>query len=175
MKRWILVTLLFITAACRDDLAAIPDAVVMSEDALGHFCQMNLAEHDGPKGQIHLEGHSNPIFFAQVRDTLAYLLEPEKTAPVAAVYVSNMSQAESWAEPGTDNWILADNAWFAIGSDAKGGMGAPEIVPFETEQDALAFITERGGDVVRLDEISAEMVLGAIDRVSSLSVSEERP
>ncbi|WP_409998019.1 nitrous oxide reductase accessory protein NosL, partial [Escherichia coli] len=25
----------------------------MTEEALGHYCQMNLTEHPGPKAQVH--------------------------------------------------------------------------------------------------------------------------
>ncbi len=86
-----------------------------------------------------------------------------------------MSRAPSWDEPGNDNWLLADAAWFTVGSDVAGGMGAPEIVPFETKQDALKFAAEHGGLVMRLDDIPAAAVLSAIDRVlSSLEQRDRR-
>jgi nitrous oxide reductase accessory protein NosL len=28
----------------------------MTEEAVGHFCQMELLEHPGPKAQAHLDG-----------------------------------------------------------------------------------------------------------------------
>ena len=60
-------------AACREDeVAALPDPVSMTDEALGYYCQMNLDEHPGPKAQVHLEGQPAPLFFAQVRDDTAY-------------------------------------------------------------------------------------------------------
>ena len=163
MKRTVLFTLLLL-AACKEDVASVtPDPVVMSDEALGHYCQMIIAEHEGPKAQIHLKGMPDPIFFGQVRDALAYLKEPERTAPVLAVYVSDMSDAQSWAVPGEDNWILAANAFFVVGSDARGGMGAPEIVPFGIREDAEAFARDRGGRVFTLPDIPEAAVLGAVE------------
>lgn len=163
MRKLLLIVALLVPA-CREDAAEnLPEAVAMTADTLGYYCQMNLAEHDGPKGQIHLDGLPDPIFFSQVRDTLAYLHEPERVAPVKAVYVSNMSRAESWQAPGADNWILASEAFFVVGGDAMGGMGAPELVPFEAEADARAFAEGHGGRVMRLDEVPPDAVLGAVE------------
>ena len=40
-------------------------AVALTPDAMGHFCQMNLLEHPGPKGQVHLEGlPGTPLYLA---------------------------------------------------------------------------------------------------------------
>ena len=150
-------------SACSEEKAELPPPVPLTEQALSHYCQMWVSEHGGPKAQIHLEGMPNPLFFAQVRDAVAYLRSSERDAPVTAVYVSNMSVAKSWDEPGQTNWIDAGSAKFVIGSDAKGGMGAPEVVPFGDEADASQFVADRGGKVATLDEIPDETVLGAVD------------
>ncbi|MDH5797358.1 MAG: nitrous oxide reductase accessory protein NosL [Paracoccaceae bacterium] len=175
MKRIILASFL-VLAACREDVAAvIPAPVEMTQDALGHYCQMIIAEHAGPKAQIHLKGTPEPIFFGQVRDALAYLKEPERTAPVLVVYVSDMSNAKSWTEPGEANWIDAQSAFFVVDSDARGGMGAPEVVPFGQEADAIVFAQEHGGAVARLDEIPEDAVLGAYDVQPSQPEGEGNP
>jgi len=164
MIRYALPLLLMLVASCRDDTtASVPPPVSMTEDALGYYCQMIVLDHEGPKAQIHLEGQDAPIFFSQVRDGLAYLKGPERTAPITAFYVSDMSNAQSWENPGNDNWIAAKDAYFVVGSDAVGGMGAPELVPFGKLEDAKTFAAKRGGKVVRLNEIPADAVLGAVD------------
>ncbi|WP_136656785.1 nitrous oxide reductase accessory protein NosL [Nitratireductor sp. XY-223] len=150
-------------AACSEEKAAAPDPVPLTEAALSHYCQMYVAEHGGPKAQIHLEGYPAPLFFAQVRDAIAYLRSAEREAPVTAVYVSNMSVAKSWDEPGASNWIEAGDAAFVIDSDAKGGMGAPEVVPFADRADADRFAADRGGRVTTLGEIPDETVLSAVE------------
>lgn len=163
MRKTLLVLLLL--TACKEEAAEIPEPVPMTESALSHFCQMQVADHGGPKAQIHLEGLPAPIFFAQVRDALAYLRSPERTAPVLMAYVSDMGAARSWDEPGVDNWIPLDRAVLVLGADLPGGMGAPEIAPFAEHAAAQSFVAEHGGAVTALDEIPDEAVLGPVELV----------
>ena len=162
MKRLILVAALAL-AGCREDQAEAPPAADLTDTALSYFCQMNVAEHGGPKGQIHLKGHPEPLFFAQVRDMVAYLKSPERDADITAVYVSDMGVAPSWDSPGISNWIVADTATFVVGADVAGGMGAPEIVPFARLQDATGFVARYGGHAVSLSDIPDQAAIGAVD------------
>ena len=146
-------------AGCKDDQAGVPEAVAMTPEALGHYCQMALSEHDGPKAQIHLKGALAPLFFSQVRDAIAYQHMPEQDGQILVIYVSDMARAKSWSEPGPENWIAAQDAFFVLDSDAIGGMGAAELVPFGSRAAAEAFAKERGGRVATLDEIRDEDVL----------------
>lgn len=161
MIRLILITLCaFGLAACKEDVASdAPSPVVMTQDALGHYCQMVLTEHPGPKGQIHLDGMEDPIFFSQVRDAIAYQRMPEQSHAIAAIYVSDMARADSWNEPGIDNWIDASAAHFVVGSSMAGGMGAPELVPFSDQAAAQAFAAQNGGRVLSLAAIADAEVL----------------
>lgn len=161
MKR-LLVALLLLTA-CKEEVAEMPDAVPMTADALGHFCLMQLDDHPGPKAQIHLAGLPDPIFFAQVRDALAYVKGSERDADIRAFYVSDMGKAAGWEVPGIDNWTDAATAHFVVGADVTGGMGAPEIVPFFDLGAARAFAAEKGGSVMLLDAIPPEAVLAPVD------------
>lgn len=160
----VLLPLVF-AAGCKDDVAslAIPDALVLTEEAAGHYCQMVILEHQGPKAQVHLEGFPAPLWFSQVRDGIAYLKSPEQTAEILVLYVNDMGKAVSWSEPGAANWINADSAYFVVGSDAVGGMGAPELAPFSDHAKAEEFITEHGGEIMRLDGIPAETVLSPVE------------
>jgi len=144
-------------SACKEDTAALPDPVEMSAEAVGFYCQMDLLTHDGPKGQIHLSGAPAPIFFSQVRDTIAYLHMPEQNYSVIVAFVQDMSNAQSWAQPGA--WIAVDKALYVTGSDQMGGMGAPEFVPFSDEAAATAFIARHGGTLQRFDQITSQDVL----------------
>ncbi|MCK0140590.1 nitrous oxide reductase accessory protein NosL [Aliiroseovarius sp. F47248L] len=163
MKRLIFLSLLALIACNEEEAKAPPPPTDISEQALSYFCQMNVAEHGGPKGQIHLDGHPAPLFFAQVRDLVAYLKSPEREADITAIYVSDMGVAQSWADPGKGNWIAAEDAIYVVGADVAGGMGAPEIVPFANTDDAAVFIAQYGGDTHRLDTIPDDAALGAVD------------
>lgn len=150
-------------AACQEDTAGTPPAVTMTSSAVGHFCQMNMLEHPGPKAQVHLKGLPGaPLFFSQVRDAIAYLRMPEQSHEIAAVYVSDMGQAQSWDFPGPDNWITADSAHYVLESGRVGGMGAPELVPFADTDAARDFINRHGGRLVALNEIPDDAVLAPV-------------
>lgn len=171
MRAALLIPVLLALAACQEDEAkAPPPPVEMTDTALSYFCQMNISEHGGPKGQILLEGYPAPIFFAQVRDLVAYIKSPERDAKITAIYVSDMSAAPSWAQPGAANWIAADAANFVVGAPVQGGMGAPEIVPFGNLEGANAFSTKYGGQILPMSEIPDDAALGAVDLSQELEI-----
>jgi copper chaperone NosL len=150
--------------ACREERTAAPPApVAMTAEALGHYCQMNLTEHPGPKAQVHLEGLPAPLFFSQVRDAIAYERMPEQSHAIRAIYVTDMAAAPSWQSPGIDNWVAADKALFVVGSKVAGGMGAQELVPFTTRAAAQAFVANNGGEIRSLTEIPDEQVLAPVE------------
>ena len=148
-------------AACKDD-AVVPEPLVMTDEALGFYCQMYLTDHAGPKGQVFLDGYAQPVWFSQVADVAAYRGDPERPASIAAIYVSDMGAAESWAVPGPANWIDAAAAHYVVGSNQAGGMGLPEAIPFGTEAAAAAFAAEHGGKVVGWDEVPDDIGRGAM-------------
>lgn len=161
--RVLLILAMIALSACREDVAEAPPPVEMSEETLSFFCQMNVTEHAGPKGQVHLEGIPAPLFFAQVRDLVAYLKSPERSADITAIYVSDMGAARTWDDIGADNWIAADTARYVIDADVRGGMGAPEIVPFADSGAAEEFVHRYGGTVVALDAIPDAAALAPVD------------
>ena len=149
-------------AACSEQQASteIPLPVALSEEAVGHYCNMTILEHTGPKAQIHLANNPHPLWFSQVRDGIAFTRSPEETYEAVVVYVNDMGKASDWDFPGFETWIDAREAWFVIGSRKTGGMGTPEVIPFGTEQTASGFVKDNGGQVVRLAEIPDAYVLG---------------
>lgn len=161
MKPALILALCLGLAACRQDVAQDTTPVELTAETLGHFCQMNLLEHPGPKAQVHLEGMPRtPLFFSQVRDAIAYARLPEQSHPILAIQVNDMgAPGATWDDPGRGNWIDADDAFFVLGSAREGGMGAPEAVPFGTEAAAEAFVTQEGGTVMRLSAIPDSLVL----------------
>lgn len=159
-------------AACRQERAALPDPVPLTAEAVGHFCQMNLLEHDGPKAQVYLKYVENPLFFSQVRDAIAYQRMPEQDGEILGIYVNDMGAGgATWADPGATNWIRAEDAVYVVGSRSKGGMGAPELVPFADPEKARAFAAGNGGEVRSLSRIADSEVLGQPESASDTGMS----
>ena len=153
MKRALLFALAL--SACQEDVAQNTDPLPLTPETLGFFCQMNLLEHEGPKGQVHLEGLPGaPLFFSQVSDLVTYLRLPEQSNTVLAIYVSDMGAAgATWGQPGAENWTDATKATYVVGADVTGGMGAPELVPFADPAKAEAFAALHGGALMGLQAI----------------------
>lgn len=158
----------FLAGCWQDEAAAPPAPVDLTADAVSHFCQMTVLEHGGPKGQIHLEGYSQPLFFAQVRDIIAYLKAPERDARIIAVYVTDTGLLTDWNGAGTGDWIAAADARFVVGSGIAGGMGAPEIIPFADVAMAQSFARDHGGTAVALDAIPDAAALAPVDPAQPL-------
>ncbi len=154
---------LALLAGCKEELAQAPAPVQMTAEATGHFCQMNLLEHPGPKAQVHLAGLPDPLFFSQVRDAIAYQRMPEQSHAIAAIYVSDMAVAPSWEDPGAGNWITAEGAHYVVGARTPGGMGAPELIPFSDRAAAEAWAAEHGGQVLALAGIPDADVLAPVE------------
>ncbi|WP_096787569.1 nitrous oxide reductase accessory protein NosL [Rhodobacter sp. CZR27] len=160
MKRMLLAVLLL--SACREE-AVLPDPVALTPEAVGHYCQMNLLEHPGPKAQVHLKGIEAPLFFSQVRDAIAYQRMPEQAAEIAAVYVNDVGTAPSWDRAGQAGWVAAEAAFYVVGSDRSGGMGAPEFVPFADRSEADRFAAKHGGRVAELASVGDAEVLAPVE------------
>lgn len=139
-----------------------PAAAELTTDAIGYYCNMIVVNHNGPKGQIFLTGRDEPLWFTSVRDTLAYTMLPDEPRNIAAIYVNDMGQA-SWDQPEPGTWIDGRQAWYVLGSEMTGGMGAPEAVPFRERAAAEAFAVRHGGEVVAFDAVPEERILAPME------------
>jgi copper chaperone NosL len=159
---------LAVLSACKEEASQNVTPHELTPETLGHYCQMILMEHPGPKAQVFLKDNPAPLFFSQVRDAIAYTRAPEQVAPVVAFYVNDMGAAgATWDEPGVGNWIAADKAFYVVGSALQGSMGAPETVPFSSRESAQAFIRAEGGRMLTLADISTDMVLRPVETGTS--------
>lgn len=161
----------FALAACKKE-AEKPAPQAVSDASIDRYCGMMLTEHEGPRGQIFVAGEKDPVWFSSARDTVAFTLLPEEPKDIAAIYVSDMGAAPSWADPGASNWTDARTASFVIDSDAHGGMGGAEAVPFADKAKAEAFAKEHGGQVVAFAAIPADYILGAHEESMQTEAAE---
>ena len=162
MKRALLICALLLTA-CKDEAQDV-SAVPLTDESVGHYCQMQLLEHDGPKAQVHMKGYpGKPLYFSQVRDAVAYSRLPEQEGVILAIWVNDMgAPGATWTQPGAANWIDAKAAHYVVGSTVEGGMGAPELVPFADLDKAAGFAAENGGAVMSLTAIPDSAVIAPV-------------
>jgi len=163
MRRFALALLLMLPlVGCGEkQVAPIPPPHRLTAEAIGRYCGMNVLEHPGPKGHIFVASLIEPIWFSSARDAIAFTVLPDEPKDIQAIYVSDMAEASSWDKPGADNWIEARKALFVLGSNAKGGMGGDEAVPFSDRAAAEKFVAENGGRIVAFADVPREYVLGS--------------
>jgi copper chaperone NosL len=163
-------------AACdgQESAQAVPPPVEPTRDAIGHYCGMVVVDHAGPKGQIFLKSRpEEPVWFTSARDTIAFTMLPEEPDDILAIYVNDMGRAKSWNSPEPGTWTDARKAWYVIGSNRRGGMGAPEAVPFANEADARTFAGQQGGEVVPFDRLPRDYILGEAPNEPETAPAEE--
>ncbi len=146
--------------SCEDkSSAAAPPPQEVSGDSVAQFCNMNLSEHPGPKGQIFVKDDPKPFWFASVHDLFSFVMLGDTPKALAALYVNDMGKANNWDQPEPGTWIDARTATYVIGSRKRGGMGEDEAVPFADKQAAERFAQENGGRLVSFDEMPRDYIL----------------
>ena len=167
MGRWSMIASVSVCGllliGCEAQSPAKPAPKELTRESAGHYCQMTVLDHPGPKGQIFVGDLKQPIWFSSVRDTIAFTRLREERKDIRAIYVNDMARAETWESPGPGTWIGAEDAAYVIGSDARGGMGAREVVPFGDRVAAERFAAERGGRIVAWRDVPTDYVLGSDD------------
>jgi len=157
-----LVGLLLLGGCGEEDMARAPvTPAAITADAVGHYCGMNLTDHPGPKGQVHLAGQDRPVWMSSVRDTLAFLMLPEEPKTVTAVFVSDMGRATAPDAADPAAWVEARDAWYVVGARLTPTMGMAELFPFALEREAKAFAAHHGGEVRRFTAVTEADVLDA--------------
>ncbi|WP_169566468.1 nitrous oxide reductase accessory protein NosL [Sneathiella limimaris] len=147
----------FSLSACQENLEVLPEPLALTNETVGTYCGMLLAEHSGPKAQVFEKHRSKPQWFSSVKDAITYLTLPGEAQDAVVTYVHDMGKAESWEKPqNVGIWIDIQEAFFVVGSRKPGGMGMPEFVPFSELEPAENFADQYGGRVVRLGEITNE-------------------
>lgn len=153
---------LFITlAGCgsQNDSASKPEPRPITADAVGHYCSMDLIEHDGPKGQIFIRGNSQPLWFSTIRQTLAYTIMPDSPRGLDAIYVTDMAVVQNMRQPEEGSWMDAREAYYVTESKLPGGMGGEDPLPFSDRAKAEEFAATHGGRILTFDEIPEDYVL----------------
>lgn len=119
-------------------------------------CGMLVARHADWLAQLVFTS-GDALFFDGAKDLFRYLLDPERPkaetsdAEIAATFVTGYYERKP---------VRAREAYFVIGSDVLGPMGA-ELVPHPSRDAAEEFLRDHGGSaVLGFDEVTAEVLAG---------------
>jgi copper chaperone NosL len=157
---YLLYLLFYLFTACsEEEYSVIPNPSILTNEATGYYCNMTITDHEGPKGQIHLNNTSKTIWFSSVRDTIAFTLLPEEPKDIEVIYVSDMSALNSWENSDNITWINAKKAFYVINSSKLNGMGVAEVIPFKSKRNAAIFIKKYGGNIIDFYNIPKNYVL----------------
>ena len=146
------------------------NAVQPDREAITYFGRMILLDHEGPRGQIHLQD-GTILWFPSVRDLFAYYMDPAEEYPIESLYVTDMANGADWAKP--QNWMHAKNALYVIESSRVGGMGALEAVPFSNREDAKDFIDNYGGKIVAFKQVNHAYIFAEPNPKSKNSMDKD--
>ena len=70
-------TILALSACSKQENTPPPAPQQISDSAVGHYCSMNLTEHNGPKAQIFLNGKPDkPVWFSTIKQMFGYTKLP---------------------------------------------------------------------------------------------------
>lgn len=130
--------------------ARIEAGIEAGKRAVCPVCGMFVAMHPEWLAQVVYEDGSE-AFFDGPKDLFVYLLAPERYAAdkrgveVTAVLVTSYYEGAA---------IPARQAFYVLGSDVSGPMGA-ELVPHRTLEDAEEFARDhRGETIVQFDDVT---------------------
>ncbi|GAB6860147.1 nitrous oxide reductase accessory protein NosL [Haloplanus litoreus] len=151
-----------------------PEPISLSDAGSCDQCGMVIDQHPGPSGQTYYqenspEGHDPPARFCSTICTFRhrYETEPQGWRP-QVTYLTDYSAVDYGisesdgtrvisAHLAAETFVPTEDLEVVAGTDVEGAMG-PALVPFSDGEDAEAFASEYGGDVIAAEDISQELV-----------------
>jgi len=123
-----------------------------------HVCGMIVANFPGPKAQASVKNMEKTLKFCSTADLFTWLLQPETGAIVQAVYVHDMgASGASWDKPSEAHYVEVKNAWYVVGGDQMGAMGAT-LASFKEKGAAEHYIMQHGGQLKQYADIDLELM-----------------
>ncbi|MDH5785373.1 MAG: nitrous oxide reductase accessory protein NosL [Chromatiales bacterium] len=149
----------FVAVACNaeNNSAVAPLSTIEAGESC-HVCGMIVANFPGPKGQTAVKNREKTLKFCSTADLFTWLLQPETGAIVQQVYVHDMGAAgSSWEHPSDAHYVDVKQAWYVVGGDQMGAMGAT-LASFKEKGAAEHYMKQHGGALKGYDEINLELM-----------------
>ncbi len=141
------------------------------------ICGMMPARYPEWRAQVVLKSGER-YHFDSPKDMFKFVLgltnnnEPKEWVnpnDIAAIFVTDYN---------TKEYIDAKKAYYVRGSDVQGPMGE-DVVPFASEEDAKAFSSQHGGEVIGYSDITVEFIktlkmkMGGMNSMQGMEGGEE--
>ena len=131
----------------------VPVAIHDSDEC--HVCGMIIQEFPGPKGQA-VEKRGAVRKFCSSAEMFGWWLQPENRLATAKMFVHDMARSD-WQAPDDEHLIDASTAYYVVAPNLQGAMGVP-LASFAEQAAAEQFAQMQGGQVLRIDDITAELL-----------------
>ena len=142
-------------AGCDERQEVQPQApVAFHADDECHVCGMVIADFPGPKGEA--VGSGKVRKFCSAAEMFGWWLQPENNKPGLRLYVHDMGRSQ-WETPSDEHLIDASSAWYVVGPELPGAMGAV-LASFSEEHAARTLASQKGGRVLRFEEIDQQVL-----------------
>lgn len=153
LQRVLMLCLIVFIAACSEEVKqeVNTDPVTFNAGDECIVCGMLVTEWPGAKGQSINKQSGETLKFCSTTDLFSWWLQPENKTVKAQIYVHDSAKVD-WDNPSDDYLIDGRDAWYVVGSDLMGAMG-PTLVSFAEESAAQKLADERGGRLLRFDDI----------------------
>lgn len=123
-----------------------------------HVCGMIVTNFPGPKGQAKIKHNETTLKFCSTADLFTWLLQPETPAMMRSAYVHDMGAASAtWDKPSEKDYVDAKKAWYVVGGDQMGAMGAT-LASFREKAAAEQYMKQHGGMIKRFADIDLELM-----------------
>lgn len=146
-------------AACGNDRSLPPqNATDIEQGDVCAVCGMYIFGSPGPRAEAYVEGRRLPLKFDSTRDFLAYVLQPENQSILQHLFVQDTAVID-WNHPSNSasSFVAARSAYYVAWQPLLGAMG-PTLASFAKDQDAQAFVKTHGGQILRFDEITPQLI-----------------
>ena len=148
-----------------EQITARPDPVHFGSGDECHVCGMAITRFPGPKGEAITAREQTVHKFCSTRDMFSWALQPENAKRDHTLYVHDMTQTD-WEHPDDTALIDAREAYFVVGSERKGAMG-PTLASFASEDSAVEFANEYGGEVVKFQDVTMQHLTWGMSQTMS--------
>jgi len=150
----------FSVAACNAENTTKSEAAISTIEAgeSCHVCGMIVANFPGPKGQAAVKNVDKTLKFCSTADLFTWLLQPETGAIVQSVYVHDMgASGVTWDKPGGKHYVDVKAAWYVVGGNQMGAMGAT-LASFKEKMAAEHYMMKHGGMLKTYADIDLDLM-----------------